>query len=645
MKYWAYIKNEILGPYEKEKLFEIPDFDPTILLCPQTPIGEKTEDWKEAASYPEISAMLNSPKIDNLKKADKDPAEKENKPIAEVSLQEKNEDIQKKPETDGTAAQEATVKNEKPDSEQETLSLNQLKPTPLDASPVNEESPSSITPLDNFEVNKLSSINKEDEEKKESPQTQEKPSTKEESSAMPDTVSTNSIFDPISISQINRKTLEGLKTQKDAAQEENPPANEKLETPVKESPETSDISAPPPAVSNAENTQSPLEAEQDIYGKLNELSRNSISKSDLSSYMEPINNKLSQIDKNISDLETAKLANEIKEMSGKLNHLEDVITEIKLNMSIERQPAENAIQQKKHLKNDNLRQGFSVMGEEIKKPKETVEDISKAISKEKNKIIDEGEKRDEKSKKPSLIKALFKSLLTVILLAAVLVISAIALKQAGIIDLAKILPFTFLTEEKTQTYNTAPASQTVEKNPLPQRDMNPEIIFFTKTYSNKTGTKNIENQIILIAGKLKGDTDSIEWQANKISGNIYMVNAAVPVPSKQSKIDYDFETDYIEKTVKPLNTQAKNVLDNLIDVIKPKKKPMKSKKRALKYGKSSRKKRTYAKSSKKIIKPAAKKPVVKEPVPEDDEYEYVYEDVENDETETEQYILPGMPGF
>lgn len=58
MKYWAYVRNEILGPFEKEKLLELPEFSPSLLICPQTPVGEKTEDWKEASGYPEIAALI-----------------------------------------------------------------------------------------------------------------------------------------------------------------------------------------------------------------------------------------------------------------------------------------------------------------------------------------------------------------------------------------------------------------------------------------------------------------------------------------------------------------------------------------------------------------------------------------------------------
>ncbi|MDT8287950.1 MAG: hypothetical protein RQ748_12645, partial [Elusimicrobiales bacterium] len=61
MKYWAYVRNEILGPFEKEKLLELPEFSPSLLICPQTPVGEKTEDWKEASGYQEIAALIGGP--------------------------------------------------------------------------------------------------------------------------------------------------------------------------------------------------------------------------------------------------------------------------------------------------------------------------------------------------------------------------------------------------------------------------------------------------------------------------------------------------------------------------------------------------------------------------------------------------------
>jgi len=55
MKYWAYINNEILGPYEKEEIKALPAYSPSLLICPQTPVGEKTEEWREVSVCPEFS--------------------------------------------------------------------------------------------------------------------------------------------------------------------------------------------------------------------------------------------------------------------------------------------------------------------------------------------------------------------------------------------------------------------------------------------------------------------------------------------------------------------------------------------------------------------------------------------------------------
>ncbi len=716
MKYWAYINNEILGPYEKDKLFEIPDFNPTTLICPQTPVGEKTEDWKEAATYPEISALLNSPKSTGLKK------ENSEKPKEET---QEEKGIEKEPRidkampgavsgddvpattasTDGQTAKVADIESEKKDDKgEESPPLNQLKPQPLSASPLMEEIPSSMAPANNFEVNKLSSIKPEGENalnrenapikdtlpaQEESPAkeeaqiapTQEAPPVKEEAKAAPaeNSNSMESAFDPISLSQINRKTMEGMKSQENTAQEEKAkqeePSLEKEEpketpqeeviAPIEKSPEvpkTPDIVSPAPIKSNAkENVPVSPQAESEIYNKLNELSQNSISKSDLSGYMDPINKKLAQIDQSMSGLDNASLANEVKEMSGKLKHMENIIDEIKLNMSIQRKPEENT-PQKESSQDSSSPQGFALMGEterikepEPVKPSENAEDIARAVAKEKaednikpeakekNEIIDEGEKAKDDPKKESRIKTLIKPLITVVLLAAVLVATAIALKQAGIIDLTKILPLpAALTGDEPQIEPTpTPINQAQGQDIFAKKevkDIKPEIIFFTRTYSNKNGSKTIENQIIDNATKMKGDPNLIEWQATKVSEGVYTVHATVPVPSKQTKINYIFEINYNKKTMKPLNTQAKNILDNLFEIIKPKKKAA-PKKRAAKSRKSSGTKRTYKKPAKKSVR----KPVVKESVP-DDEYEYVYEDEEEDDFE-DDFILPGVPGL
>jgi hypothetical protein len=65
MKYWAYVNNEVLGPYEKDEIKALPAYSPSLLICPQTPVGEKTEEWREVSSYPEFSesTVIDSPVI------------------------------------------------------------------------------------------------------------------------------------------------------------------------------------------------------------------------------------------------------------------------------------------------------------------------------------------------------------------------------------------------------------------------------------------------------------------------------------------------------------------------------------------------------------------------------------------------------
>jgi hypothetical protein len=58
MKYWAYINNEIKGPFEKEELVKIEGFNKDTLICPQSPVDEETKEWKEAFQFPEVFQLL-----------------------------------------------------------------------------------------------------------------------------------------------------------------------------------------------------------------------------------------------------------------------------------------------------------------------------------------------------------------------------------------------------------------------------------------------------------------------------------------------------------------------------------------------------------------------------------------------------------
>ncbi len=53
MKYWAYLRGEVPGCYSPEDIVKLPDFTPSILVCPaEGEIAEK--NWRRASEIPEI---------------------------------------------------------------------------------------------------------------------------------------------------------------------------------------------------------------------------------------------------------------------------------------------------------------------------------------------------------------------------------------------------------------------------------------------------------------------------------------------------------------------------------------------------------------------------------------------------------------
>jgi len=58
MKYWAYINNAVCGPFEKEKLAELPNFSLASMLCPDAEGGGDANAWKAASAFPEVLAVF-----------------------------------------------------------------------------------------------------------------------------------------------------------------------------------------------------------------------------------------------------------------------------------------------------------------------------------------------------------------------------------------------------------------------------------------------------------------------------------------------------------------------------------------------------------------------------------------------------------
>jgi hypothetical protein len=61
MRYWAYVNNEVRGPFEKEKLAALPGFGGTWVICPEDQAAGAAPGWKEASNYPEVMNALNQP--------------------------------------------------------------------------------------------------------------------------------------------------------------------------------------------------------------------------------------------------------------------------------------------------------------------------------------------------------------------------------------------------------------------------------------------------------------------------------------------------------------------------------------------------------------------------------------------------------
>ncbi|MHB0995007.1 MAG: hypothetical protein ACYC2I_01415 [Elusimicrobiales bacterium] len=61
MRYWAYINNEVKGPFEKGKLAAQAGFGPSSVVCPEDQAAGQNPGWKEASNYPDLMEALSRP--------------------------------------------------------------------------------------------------------------------------------------------------------------------------------------------------------------------------------------------------------------------------------------------------------------------------------------------------------------------------------------------------------------------------------------------------------------------------------------------------------------------------------------------------------------------------------------------------------
>ena len=557
MKYWAYINNEILGPYEKEKLFELPVFSASTLLCPQTPVGEKTEDWKDASAYPEIAAMLGS-----------------------------------RPPGEGTEQPKTLPDAEMPENKSKSLSGQHIEHTP----------PPAAQHIDgaDFKVNQLVSgrAHKDSEPR-----------------SVPSFTSAN--FDPMSISHIDRRA-NGLETPHREFTAPTPaPAAESASGPA-QAPQAIPDAAPEaspapeantaPAFEHAQAAPAGTKSLDEINSKLETLNRNSLTKQDI----EPLKEKLGQMGEVLSSMKSNQFQREIMD---KIQYLENSLSDIKASLAQPRAAA----------RPEAAKEG-SLAPAEPKTPMGTSNHT----------IVDQGS-----GKKSSRIAGLIKKVfITLILLAAVAVGAAFALKSAGVFDITRFLPFPvpFLSAPQPAETPAPPPFQAGEALPqqgsqratAPQpapakKDLSPEIIFIGRTFATKASGATLENRIYEDAAGRNGDSNRTTWQVKELPDGMYELDAVIPSLDRASQLVYSYKVDYAKKTVAPLDNMSAKPLG---PILKKNQAPrqIKSQMKKARQGAAASKEKQPKPAVNQAVKQVSKQVKGKPAAAADDEYEYVYED-------------------
>lgn len=635
MKYWAYVNNEILGPFEKGKLLELPSFSPSLLVCPQTPVGEKTEDWKEASTYPELSALIGQGSMSSAPSS---------------------------PETFAppAAAQPAPA----PEPQAKPLESHSLSFKPLTASksldpvPPAEHAPAGI----NIASNRLGKAGGEHTQAAQSQQS-------------------SSAFDPISLSRIERRS-ESLSGQNQPA----PDATEGIalepprafSTPAEQLPPVIPIAEPAPIsfAPAAEPAASPvietfsrpaaaapapvtdMAGLESLVQRLDALSRNSATRQDINSAVDPLRMKLDQMGEVISSIKNSQFQREVMD---KLVYLENAVGELKTAFRNPQQAPAPA-QKMEIEKNSDTVFGVQPAKQAEKAKPEPAKETAKP-----SEIADTGSKP---SRLVPALKKIFRLIITLVLLAAVLVGAVIGLKNFGVFDATKFIPFPLpftgavpaqpgQPEQTAETPATqtdaAPAAQDAQqaiealKNQSDRPDANelppstpeqqealrkamqqkamqeqapqktvpaevvPEIIYIARTYKIKPAGPSLENKIYEHAGKAGGNINRTGWEVRAAADGLFEIAAVIP--AKTSTINYTFLVDRAKKTVSPSNEAGKTVFAAMA-----KETEEKSLRKSPKKG-----------AAKPAAKPQAKKAAPKKQAAPEEEYEYEY--VEDDGTE------------
>lgn len=599
MKYWAYVNNEILGPFEKEKLLELPNFSPSLLVCPQTPVGEKTEDWKEASTYPELSALIASGGASSPKPAAAPAADAPSSPLS------------------GAA--------------------------PMSFKPLTASSIDPVAPMDH----KFGGVEIQANRLGKAPSAA--PATAQESQPVPQN---SASFDPLTLSQVTRKAEEAFPsaapdsgrppemetfTPTSAAQigAARPPEMETFNRAAFPSPAPAGAApAPAPAPAPEPSSAGPAPAGDSgaLLRKLEALEKNAVSRQDISALVDPLRMKLDQMGEVISSIKNQQFQREIMD---KLAYLESAVGDIKASMkggatAAAPQPASIAPAQAKEPS------GRTIFGA----VPPAVEQKPKAEPEPAPGIVDTGSKR---SNLAGIFKKLGRLIVTLALLAAVAIGAVIGLKNFGIFDATPFIPFQLPFVQQAapapSAEQLAAEQQAAEQQAVaaikelqgqaegqeqaapaqPVKDISPEIVYFTRTYKLKQDGPTLEDKLADLSKAAGGDYARVDWKVKQGVENIFEISAVIP--SKAGSVVYTFVADYGKKTLLPGDARGTQALEALAGQMPPKQMTITKGGSRAGAGKRAQARKPAAPAKKAPAKKAAAAPA-------EDEYEYEYEDEE-----------------
>lgn len=571
MRYWAYINNEIKGPFEPDELIKIEGFSPSTLVCPQSSVEEETKEWKEAREIPEL-AIFTSSKLPTEKAQDLQTSQLQTTQAKEEIIIERfgienlfatsSIEIDKgtRLSTDPLTLSQIRRKSEIHDESSNTFSKETKTE---DSTPPNiiEEA------IKEYKSQEIQEMPKETIEEFKIPSTDELLKTIENQHIIQDSDlpkeenQKNDLLDTTYEIKLNNKLNEKLyEFRKDILEEFNKIFNEKIEAIKKE------------FLNNLEEVSS--QNNTHIQKLKNEI-------------LSEVETKLSTISQNQQLLSPNPVDNTFKmefdELKNLVRHIEIEVRDLKAKTE--------SIENKFKIENASL-------------PRESLQKQMQPSFTQTS--VNEPEENTKKDKKNNTVKTMLTLLLIPLSLGSIIFI----LKQFGIFD-----PTSFFisnnkkqeinqpqppqpqatesiqnpTESSYQTQNEITTNTTYYSQPqLINREINNQekrdetqseislesIINEVKDYKIKS-PYNLERMINIILKSRKADLSSIKWEAQKKDEeNKYLIIISAKA---QKPIEFKFEYDTKTKLLQPLNTLSINTLKMMMEEKKETQKTQKPK--------------------------------------------------------------------